>query len=188
MGRSLFRRSLLESLGGFNPFLGMAGKKMAYGEETALLQRIRAKAKDKTVYYDPALFVHHLVQTRKMKLKWIIAHHFVSGRYAYLTLGEKRRFRAYRSMLRLRSRSRLWHSCSKLCVVSLVATAANIRTSRTTSMKEPADTSRAWVDIQNSLGASGRQQLLTSRLISFASAPHTYFTDSTEMASSFTAR
>ena len=91
-GNIFFRRSLLESLGGFNPFLGMAGKKMAYGEETALLQRIRAKAKDETVYYDPALFVHHLVQTRKMKLKWIIAHHFVSGRYAYLTLGEKRRF------------------------------------------------------------------------------------------------
>jgi glycosyltransferase involved in cell wall biosynthesis len=91
-GNIFFRRSLIESLGGFNPFLGMAGRKMAYGEETALLQRIRAKAKDETVYYDPALFVHHLVHARKMKLKWIIAHHFVSGRYAYLTLGEKRRF------------------------------------------------------------------------------------------------
>jgi glucosyl-dolichyl phosphate glucuronosyltransferase len=90
-GNIFFRRSLIKSLGGFSPSLGMTGKKMAYGEETALLRQIRTKAKDEKIYYDPALVVHHLVQTRKMNLKWIIAHHFVSGRYAYLTLGEKRR-------------------------------------------------------------------------------------------------
>ena len=78
-----FRRSLLQDFDGFNPNLGMSGRKMAYGEETNLQMRIR-ETTDELIYYDPKLYVYHLVSPEKMTLRWIIHHFFVAGRYSYL--------------------------------------------------------------------------------------------------------
>jgi len=78
-----FRWSLLQELGGFNPNLGMIGAKIAYGEETYLIRQIREKTEE-IIYYDPALYVYHLVPTYKLSLRWIMRHNFLDGRYSYL--------------------------------------------------------------------------------------------------------
>jgi glycosyltransferase involved in cell wall biosynthesis len=80
-GMNLFiRRDLLSKLCGFNPSFGMKGKKIAYGEETELLHRIRVMIPDSIIYYDPALFVYHLVRPEKMKLMTILNMSFKGGR------------------------------------------------------------------------------------------------------------
>ena len=78
-----FRRLLLEQIGGFEPSLGMVGRKLGYGEETALLMRIRATMPDELIYYEPKLYLYHLVGSEKMTMRWLMRHHFVRGRYAY---------------------------------------------------------------------------------------------------------
>lgn len=83
-GNIFFRRALLETLEGFNVSLGMSGHKLAYGEETSLLRRIRATMPDQVIYYAPEMYVYHLVHSRKMSLPWIMRKRFVDGRYSYL--------------------------------------------------------------------------------------------------------
>jgi glycosyltransferase involved in cell wall biosynthesis len=81
-----FRRSLLRTLGGFDPKLGMAGQKIAYGEETALIQRIRTSMPDQLIYYEPKLYLYHLARTDKMTMRWIVLQPFHAGRYSYKIL------------------------------------------------------------------------------------------------------
>jgi glycosyltransferase involved in cell wall biosynthesis len=82
-GNIFFRRTLLETLGGFDAGLGMSGQEIAYGEETALLRRIRVTMPDQLIYYDPRLYVLHLVQGKKMRIRWTMRQRFVDGRYSY---------------------------------------------------------------------------------------------------------
>ncbi len=79
-----FRRELLEVLKGFDPSLGMSGRRIAYGEETALLRRIRATMPEQIIYYDSRLRVHHLVPKKKMSMRWIIRQRFADGRSSHL--------------------------------------------------------------------------------------------------------
>lgn len=90
----VFRKSVLRQIGGFKPELGMSGNKIAYGEETDLVQRIHTTLPDECVYYDPDLFVYHLVRADKMTLRWIIRHHISIGRYAYRVFGADSPFAA----------------------------------------------------------------------------------------------
>ena len=83
-GNIFFRREILEALGGFDTHLGMSGGSLAYGEETALLRCVRNRMPDELIYYDPALFVYHLVPARKMSLLWTARQRFADGRYSYL--------------------------------------------------------------------------------------------------------
>jgi glycosyltransferase involved in cell wall biosynthesis len=79
-----FRREILQTLGGFDTRLGMSGGSLAYGEETALLRCVRNRMPDELIYYDPALFVYHLVPVRKMSLLWTARQRFADGHYSYL--------------------------------------------------------------------------------------------------------
>lgn len=78
-----FRRDLLQQLGGFDPQLGMSGTKIGYGEETALQRAIRIKMMNEIIYYDPKLYVYHLVRSKKMSMRWIIQQRFADGQYWY---------------------------------------------------------------------------------------------------------
>lgn len=82
-GNAFFRRDVLEKLGGFNAGLGMSGRKICYGEETALLRAIAATMPEEIIYYDPRLYVYHLVQATKMTMLWIVRSSFASGRACY---------------------------------------------------------------------------------------------------------
>ena len=82
-GNIFFRRTLLESLGGFDPRFGMSGQKIAHGEETALQRLVRTVMPDQPIYYDPRLYVYHLVPARKMSIGYIVRRCFASGRDAW---------------------------------------------------------------------------------------------------------
>jgi glycosyltransferase involved in cell wall biosynthesis len=82
-GNIFFRRELLETLGGFDTSLGMAGAKIAYGEETALQKRVRDASPEACIYYDPDLYVYHLVRPEKMTLLWRARAAFPKGRSVY---------------------------------------------------------------------------------------------------------
>ncbi len=82
-GNIIFCKEILEKLGGFDPRYGMAGDKLAFGEETVLLKKIRRDYPNTKIYYDPALYVYHLVHESKMRLAWNSRNSFIDGRYSY---------------------------------------------------------------------------------------------------------
>lgn len=62
----------------------MVGDKIAYGEETALQIYLRESMPTELIYYDPDLYVYHLVRPEKMSLKWSLCQHFSLGRHSFL--------------------------------------------------------------------------------------------------------
>ncbi|NEO34779.1 MAG: glycosyltransferase family 2 protein [Moorea sp. SIOASIH] len=83
-GSNLFlRRNLFECIGDFDPKLGMSGQKIGYGEETELLHRICATMPQAVIYYEPRLWLYHLVRSEKMSWHWIISARFAQGRNCY---------------------------------------------------------------------------------------------------------
>lgn len=78
-----FRRDLLEVTGGFDPTLGVVDQQLGYGEESALLQVLRERCPHELIYYDPKLSIYHLVRPEKMRVRWQLRRHFVTGRYLY---------------------------------------------------------------------------------------------------------
>lgn len=81
-GNIFFSRPLLANSGGFNPNLGMAGDAIAYGEETDLIRRLRSADAGLHLYYEPQLFVYHLVRAEKFSVAWRIRASFRTGLYA----------------------------------------------------------------------------------------------------------
>jgi hypothetical protein len=60
---------------------------MGLGDDTELLVRMRRSRPQTSIYYDPDLFVYHLVHADKMTLSWAFRFNFTSGRAyrAFLT-------------------------------------------------------------------------------------------------------
>ncbi len=80
----IFRKDILETLGGFDIRLGMNGGRIAYGEDIAVQMTLRKNMPDEIIYYDPELFVYHLVRAEKMTLPWLFRSFFAKGRYVYV--------------------------------------------------------------------------------------------------------
>lgn len=78
-GNLFIKTSLLKKMGGFLPEYGMSGDKLGYGEETELQQRIRNLEGTEIIYYEPRLYIYHLVRSEKMKLRWWFFHNFERG-------------------------------------------------------------------------------------------------------------
>jgi glycosyltransferase involved in cell wall biosynthesis len=74
----LWEKALLEQLGGFDPSVGMTGKKIAYGEETYLQESARDRGTK--IAYDPELVIYHIVLERKLNIDWFFKSHFAAGR------------------------------------------------------------------------------------------------------------
>jgi glycosyltransferase involved in cell wall biosynthesis len=86
-GMNMFiRADALELSGGFDPDFGMKGKKIAYGEETDLIYRLRKQAEK--IYYAPEVFVYHLVRSEKMNL-WTNLVMSFSGGYYYAKIAKQ---------------------------------------------------------------------------------------------------
>ena len=81
-GVMLWDTSLLEALGGFDPRGGMVGKQLAYGEETYL--QARARARGVAVAYDPNLVIYHVVMEQKLHVDYFFRSYFAAGRDAVL--------------------------------------------------------------------------------------------------------
>lgn len=82
-GNLFIRRTLLQSMGGFAVDLGMKGSSLAYGEETLLQRQVHKRFPTETVYYDPALYIYHLVRPDKMTFRWRARQRFCQGRYNF---------------------------------------------------------------------------------------------------------
>ena len=82
-GNLFIQRRLLELMGGFEVALGMSGNKLAYGEESHFQRHLRATLPDKLIYYDPELYIYHLVRPEKMTWRYILTSRFSSGRHIY---------------------------------------------------------------------------------------------------------
>ena len=90
-GNVIFRKKLLEALGWFNPELGMSGKRVWYGEETMVIIKAWKAFPSLRVYYDPDLFVYHLVPKHKMSVYGQIRKKLQMGRsHVYLWIPESR--------------------------------------------------------------------------------------------------
>lgn len=74
----VFRRSLLQAMGGFDATLGMRGGELAYGEETELMMRMHRQGMP--IYYVPAIQVEHAVLDYKMRLGWLLKSAYRNGR------------------------------------------------------------------------------------------------------------
>lgn len=79
----VFRRDLLEQVGGFDPELGMRGDDIGYGEEIAPQILIRDRFPKEVIYYDPQLYVNHLVRPEKMTVRWMMESRYRLGEYGH---------------------------------------------------------------------------------------------------------
>ncbi len=83
-GCNLFlQRAILTQMGGFNPALGVNGDKLAYGEETELHARLCALLPEHRAYFDPKLYVYHLLRPEKLSPWWHLHSFFMHGQANY---------------------------------------------------------------------------------------------------------
>jgi glycosyltransferase involved in cell wall biosynthesis len=92
----IFKRSILQKVGGFNTQLGMSGSNMAYCEETALILNVRSNIPGALIFYDQGLFVYHLVSSNKLRVIWNVKSSFVSGRYYNRVSGDNTHIKPYK--------------------------------------------------------------------------------------------
>lgn len=83
-GANIFiKRRLLQITEGFNDAYGMSGKNIDFGEESELQKRIRSAMPDELFYYDPELYIYHLVRPEKVTWRYIMRSRFAGGRNIY---------------------------------------------------------------------------------------------------------
>lgn len=82
-GNMFVDRRVFAQFGGFRTDLGPSGNAIGFGEGTDWLIRGRKQAPDTVVYYDPRLFVYHLVRPEKFKWGRILRRMFADGRITY---------------------------------------------------------------------------------------------------------
>lgn len=77
-GNCAYRRALLLEGDGFPTNLGMKGNGTAYGEETAVIDRLRTNGA--VVGFVPDMIIDHCVIDRKYSLGWRLKRSFATGR------------------------------------------------------------------------------------------------------------
>lgn len=83
-GNIVLRRNVLDRVGWFDPDLGMTGNKIWYGEDTILMINAWRTNPALKVYYDPELFIYHLVPAWKMTIGNLLRMEYIKGKsHAY---------------------------------------------------------------------------------------------------------
>jgi glycosyltransferase involved in cell wall biosynthesis len=83
-GNMFVRRNVLERLGGYNVNFGMSLDRIAYSEEVILQRKARLVIPKCVIYYDPRLYIMHIVRLEKTDIFWMVQANFASGRDNYL--------------------------------------------------------------------------------------------------------
>lgn len=84
-GNAMFRKSVLADLGGFDPNMGLKGKRLWLGEEVELLLRMRqAFGSDCCIRYDPRVSILHAIGRHKLSVRYVLRRRFLNGRCKYL--------------------------------------------------------------------------------------------------------
>lgn len=85
-------RNVLDRVGWFDSCLGPRGNRIWYGDETLVMINAWKANPDLKVYYDPNLFVHHLVPGWKMSMKNLFRVQYMKGQsHAYFWIPEDKR-------------------------------------------------------------------------------------------------
>jgi GT2 family glycosyltransferase len=74
-----FRRSLVESIGGFSEDLGRIGKTPLGGEETEFCIRARQRDPGALIIFEPLARVHHRVSSDRTRWKYVISRCYSEG-------------------------------------------------------------------------------------------------------------
>jgi glucosyl-dolichyl phosphate glucuronosyltransferase len=87
----IFRRVLLEQIDGFNENIrSMSASKVAYGEDTEIL--IRLKQSNINVFYASNVKVFHYISHHKMQLKWLLNSVYQNGQCHAMMFRRYRKF------------------------------------------------------------------------------------------------
>ena len=89
-GNLFIIKSILFELGGFDKSYGMDGDLVKYGEDSVLQQFLLINHPSVRIYYDPALYVYHLVRPEKFSFKDILIRGIVSSHDAYDIFEDKK--------------------------------------------------------------------------------------------------
>jgi glycosyltransferase involved in cell wall biosynthesis len=91
------RKDLFQILGEFDTRYGMTGKKVGYSEETELQERMRTLVPKESIYYDPRLYVKHLVRKDQLEWRWLVRSFYSKGKANFLlrTKSESERMPKY---------------------------------------------------------------------------------------------
>lgn len=73
----IFKRAVLEELGGFDVRYGMRGGQIAYGEDTEMIKRARERGKK--IYYSVEIAVQHHVPPHKMDIIYALTAAYRKG-------------------------------------------------------------------------------------------------------------
>jgi glycosyltransferase involved in cell wall biosynthesis len=88
-GNMFFIRDVLAKVGGFHTGYGMVGNTLDYGEEIVPQMAIREQMPEAGIFYDPALFVYHLVRPEKLSIWWSWRESFSRGKTRERMAGRK---------------------------------------------------------------------------------------------------
>lgn len=94
----VWRREAIETVGGFNPQLGVSGDDLSVGEETAVFLRLW-KSDQPFLLYDPRLAVEHYVPATKMTVRYRLRRAFVAGRDWHRTVPAHLRPARYKMLI-----------------------------------------------------------------------------------------
>lgn len=85
-GNCAYKKELINLYGEFPNNLGMRGKKIGYGEETSLIDKIRSNGG--IIGFVPCMLIDHCVLEYKYSLKWRLVRAFCHGRDSILLWGK----------------------------------------------------------------------------------------------------
>jgi glycosyltransferase involved in cell wall biosynthesis len=75
----IWNRAVIERVGGFNPSLGMKGRELSVGEESAAFDRLWRLVEQPVLWYDPDLIVYHWTDPNKMRPAYYLQRAFAAG-------------------------------------------------------------------------------------------------------------
>jgi len=78
-GNCSFRKSCIDQVGKFLPFMGRIGDKMLTGEETEYCMRLWQMLPDRQILFNPTAIIYHKVPRARTKLKYFIKRTYGSG-------------------------------------------------------------------------------------------------------------
>lgn len=78
-GNMIIRRDIFNKIGPFNLDYGMTGSTVAYGEGDEFQRRLREKLPDEVIWYNPELFVWHLIRNEKISMLYRFKEAIIRG-------------------------------------------------------------------------------------------------------------
>lgn len=87
-GNLFIRRAIFEVVGGFDTNFGSVGDQPGYGDGAVLFKLVRSKLPNSLFYYEPKLYVYHLVRAEKMSILWLVQNRFKVGHDSFRVFRE----------------------------------------------------------------------------------------------------